>query len=438
MKAITASAVSPAPVDAVRTAALKTPARARRDLEPLLRFVFAIFIASGCISFIEPSPYDLMSLFTIGIWLLAGFRLNVALMPIIMLWMVYNIAGFVSLMPYWGDPEPTMFQIQSLYLIITGIFFSIFFSEKTEERLELCMKAYAFGCFASSMLGIFGYLGLFGLTDYTTMYEGRVNGTFKDPNVFGSYMILAVVYLTHSLMLGRSKRPLLAIIGLGVIMAGVFLSFSRGSWGAAVVALFTMFVAAFLTAEKTSTRRRMLLWAAAVLAIGVIAIIAILSIDTARELFLQRAAVTQDYDEGLTGRFGNQLRSLPMLLELPNGFGPLRFRLVFDLDPHNSYINAFASYGWVGGFAWIFIVVSTFFVGFRLMIVRSPFRNLAHVAWPSLMVLLLQGFQIDIDHWRWVFLCFGTVWGLEAARVRWKWQQQRQPVQTRVPTSHTA
>ena len=63
----------------------------------------------------------------------------------------------------------------------------------------------------------------------------------------------------------------------------------------------------------------------------------------------QRAHAEQDYDSGPNGRFGNQERSLPMLLVLPNGFGPLRFRLTFGLDPHNSYLNAFGSNGWFPG-----------------------------------------------------------------------------------------
>ena len=417
-------------------AATKTRPRALSDLEPLLRAVFAVFVAAGSISIIEPSPFDYLSFLVLPLWLLRGFRLNVALIPMIFLWVIYDVAGFIALMPHWNEPDPRLFQFQSLYLVIMGIFFAMFFSEETKERLELALKAFTFGCLISSTLGILGYLGLFGLAEYTTMYEGRVSGTFKDPNVFGSYMILGLVYLAHRVMLGQSKHPLLTITGLGVIMAGVFLSFSRGSWGAAVVALLTMFVAAFLTAEQASTRRRMLLWAIATLAVGIIAIIAILSIDSARELFLQRATVAQDYDEGITGRFGNQLRSLPMLLELPNGFGPLRFRLIFDLDPHNSYINAFASYGWIGGFAWLILVASTFFIGFRLMIVKSPYRTYAHVCWPALMVLLLQGFQIDIDHWRWVFFSFGTVWGLEAARVRWKWQQRQFRARRDVAPAH--
>ena len=40
--------------------------------------------------------------------------------------------------------------------------------------------------------------------------------------------------------------------------------------------------------------------------------------------------------------------------------------------------------------------------------------------WPSLFVFFLQAFQIDIDHWRHVFLLLGGVWGLETARVRWQ------------------
>jgi uncharacterized membrane protein YgdD (TMEM256/DUF423 family) len=38
-----------------------------------------------------------------------------------------------------------LYQFQSLYLYVTAVFFSIFFSERTHERAELCLKAYAVG-----------------------------------------------------------------------------------------------------------------------------------------------------------------------------------------------------------------------------------------------------------------------------------------------------
>jgi hypothetical protein len=199
----------------------------------------------------------------------------------------------------------------------------------------------------------------------------------------------------------------------------VFLSFSRGSWGASVFALLIVIITAFVTSDNPRTRRRIVWMSGIAVAIGIVAILALLADDEARKFFLMRATLTQEYDEGVTGRFGNQLRSLPMLPNLPFGFGPLRFRTVFDLDPHNSYIGAFANEGWLGGFVWIAMIAMTTFVGFRLMARPSPYRRLAQIFFPALFATMLQGFQIDIDHWRQLYIMLGAVWGLEAARQRW-------------------
>jgi hypothetical protein len=140
-----------------------------------------------------------------------------------------------------------------------------------------------------------------------------------------------------------------------------------------------------------------------------------------------RATLTQEYDEGVTGRFGNQLRSLLMLPNLPFGFGPLRFRLTFGLDPHNSFIGAFANEGWLGGLVWLMMAASSVFVGMRLMTRPSPYRRLAQIFFPALLAILLQGFQIDIDHWRQLYLMLGAIWGLEVARQRWSAEQTEEP-----------
>ena len=137
---------------------------------------------------------------------------------------------------------------------------------------------------------------------------------------------------------------------------------------------------------------------------------------------LRAQPVGEEYDDP---RFANQLASLPMLLDRPLGFGPLRFRLIFDLEPHSSYVNAFASYGWLGGLSFLLLVGATCFVGFRLCFARSPYRPLALIVWPALFGFFLQGFQIDIDHWRHVYLMLGMVWGMEAARQKWRLDQAR-------------
>jgi hypothetical protein len=390
------------------------------DYQRLVNATFALFIFSGIISVIEPSPYDFMSLLAIPLWFIGGFRLHAALIPILALYTLFEIAGFISLIPYWSEHDPVLYQLQSLYLYVTAVFFSMFFSERTLERAELCLKAYAVGAVACSVFGLISYFDIAGMYDKFVTVEGRVNGTFKDPNVYGSYMILALAYLMHGTILGDRRRLFLMIPGLAAVCIGVFLSFSRGSWGASVFALVIVVITSFVTSDNRRTRRRIVWMSGIALAIGVIAIVALLADDDARKFFLMRATLTQEYDEGVTGRFGNQLRSLPMLPNLPFGFGPLRFRTVFDLDPHNSFIGAFANEGWLGGFVWIAMIAMTSFVGFRLMARPSPYRRLAQIFFPALFATMLQGFQIDIDHWRQLYIMLGAVWGLEAARQRWE------------------
>ena len=389
------------------------------DYQRAVNAVFALFIFSGIISVIEPSPYDFMSLLAIPLWFIGGFRLHAALVPILALYTFFEIAGFVALVPYWSEHDPVLYQLQSLYLYVTAVFFSIFFSERTLERAEVCLKAFAVGAVACSVFGLLSYFDIAGMYDKFVTVEGRVNGTFKDPNVYGSYMVLAAAYLMHGTILGDKRRLLLIIPSLAAVCIGVFLSFSRGSWGATIFALLVVTIAAYVTTDDPRTRRRIAWMSAMALAIGIIAILAVMADDDARKFFLMRASLTQEYDEGVTGRFGNQLRSLPMLPNLPFGFGPLRFRLTFDLDPHNSYIGAFANEGWLGGFVWIAMIAMTTFVGFRLMIRSSPYRRLARIFFPALFATMLQGFQIDIDHWRQLYIMLGAVWGLEAARQRW-------------------
>ena len=80
----------------------------------------------------------------------------------------------------------------------------------------------------------------------------------------------------------------------------------------------------------------------------------------------------------------------PCCRNLPFGFGPLRFRTVFELDPHNSFIGAFANEGWIGGFVWIMMTGMSTFVGFRVMTRPSPYRRLAQTFFPALFPTMLQ------------------------------------------------
>ena len=125
------------------------PLQGRRiHIQSVVNFFFVVFVLCGAIAFVEPSPYDFASLIAIPVWFIAGFRMHWSFIPFAMMLLVYNFAGFLALVPYWNETGPAMFMFQSFYLLVTVLFFALFFGERTTERAELCLKAFT----ASNMI----------------------------------------------------------------------------------------------------------------------------------------------------------------------------------------------------------------------------------------------------------------------------------------------
>lgn len=387
-----------------------------------------LLVFSGSIVKIEPSPYEAMFPFALGAFALAGLRFHRSFAVPLVLLALFNAGGLLSLIPYVTWKPAVMFVAISIYLAVTTMFFASVLLEDTEERLETIRSAFVATGVLAALLGIAGYFS--DSLAFFTRHE-RATGAFKDPNVFGPFLVLPILWCVHRLLQnewdqGRALRQQAgAALATLVMTFGVFLSFSRGAWGVLAGGLILVFGLTFLTTGKRSVRRRVvavtLLGLAGLLAMLVVA----LSIPEVRTALEQRASLSQDYDLGPLGRFGGQMRSIPLLLESPLGFGPLRFHIVVGgEDPHNVYVNAFASYGWLGGFSYLALVVSTCIAGWLLVSRPGPYRKLAIPIWAGLFMQILQGFQIDTDHWRHFYLMLGLVWGLAAADARWRFLQR--------------
>ncbi len=369
--------------------------------------------ASGGFALIEPSPYEVVFLVALFVFALAGIRFSQKLLPLALLLLAYNIGGIVSLIPWMDDPDSVRFIAVANYLMVTAVFFAGILSQDAAGRLETLRRGYLFAAWCAGFAAILGYFNIANLGEIFTLY-GRASGTFKDPNVLGSFLALPIVYVLQRMLVGQSGL-LRGLLLMSVPVAALFLTFSRGAWGVLVASAAIMVVLTFLTAPSAKSRLRIATVSLLALATMAVALLVALSFEDIRSVFEIRANLNQEYDEGVTGRFGNQLRSIPMLLEAPNGFGPLRFRWLFNqADPHNVYINGFASYGWLGGLSWICLTVATCLVGWRLVFWRTPTQRDAIAIWSVLFVTILQGLQIDSDHWRHLYLMLGLTWGLAA------------------------
>ena len=261
----------------------------RLNYTRLVNAVFALFIVSGAIAFVEPSPYDFAALIVMPLWFVGGFRIHRGIVPFAALIILYNLAGFIALVPYWNEPDPRTFMLQSLYLAITAIFFVAFFSERSRERVTLCLVAFAASTIVGAVTGIAGYFNLGGTGEIFAVY-GRASGTFKDPNVLGSYLIMGALYLLQLVMFGRGRSAVLAGPLFLVDLLGIFLSFSRGSEGAFLIALTTMVGLTFVTTQQNSMRRRILIGIACAFLAGALVLVAILSIELGARAVLAASA----------------------------------------------------------------------------------------------------------------------------------------------------
>ena len=176
-----------------------------------------------------------------------------------------------------------------------------------------------------------------------------------------------------------------------------------------------MIALAFFTAPDSRTRGRIIfLTVTASAALAGLFIFAI-SFDAIGDMFQERAKIAQEYDVGSGGRFTLQELAIGELLAYPFGLGPFEFARLHGLQQHNVYLQGFLVYGWLGGFAYVTMVLMTLLLGFRNCFATTPWRAYAIAAFAAFVGLVVEGFVIDTDHWRHFFLLLGIVWGLSAA-----------------------
>jgi hypothetical protein len=387
-----------------------------------------LLMASSCIAFIEPSPYEVFFVLALAVFAVTGLRVSREAMPLAVMLILYNLGGAACLIP-WLDEQPSvMFVAISFYLGATALFFALVMLEDAEERLRAIESGAVFAALVATAAAVIGFFDIAGLGDSLTRYEGsRATGMFKDPNVLGPFLVAPAAFLFYRLMTGTARRPVLNVLALGFVSFGELLTFSRGAWGDFVAAIVLIVCLCFVTARTSALRRRVVVLCLAGLAMLAALAAGALAFDKVRTMLTERASFNQAYDLGESGRFGLQKRSIPLLLEEPNGFGPLKFRAVMGQDPHNVYVNAFASYGWLGGFAYLALIAATLWVGWRCVVQRTPLQAFAIPIWAALFPQIVQGLQIDTDHWRHFWMLLGLTWGIAAANERWLKGRQAVP-----------
>jgi hypothetical protein len=290
-------------------------------------------------------------------------------------------------------------------------------TEDTARRFAIIRSAYIGAAVIAAILGMLGYFKAFPGSDIFLMNDRAVS-TFKDPNITGPFYIPPLLYLITIFVTDR-VRPHHLVASL-IIAIGLLLAFSRAAWGQFVFATLLTLTLLFITRADWRARQRLVVMTLLAVAAVFAMLMVLFSIESVRDMILQRATLFQSYDTGTEGsRFNIQQRSIEMALEHPNGMGPWVFARYFGLVSHNSYLGVFLNHGWIGGISYIALTVLTLAVGFRSVFVPTPWRDAMIATYAAYVGLALESFIVDTDHWREYYLLVGMVCGMLAATVNY-------------------
>ena len=383
-------------------------AKDERLRSPYLVFVW-VAVALGVLAMFEPSPSDLGIALLVPVGFLCGnLRWDKRLtLPLILL-SLFGLANLISLC-YAIDLEVgALYFAITLFMLVSWMFTVGVLMRYEEQGLRALMSAFTVGGVASSLLALLCYFNLAPLGDWLLLFD-RVKGFFKDPNVFGPYLVIVAVYALHRAETGASvAQKLLWLASCLISSLGVLLSYSRAAWMNYAVTLFC-FLGLTLFANRASraARRNLLVLVALALIIGA-AVSYAMTIPQVREVAAYRADI-QDYD---AGRFANYYAALWLGLGNPLGVGPGQSFMYLDYATHNLFLRLLSENGVLG------LISLTTFILFTL--VRSVTlsqrgtnlfqRSMFALVAAALCGGLLNSLAIDTLHWRHLWLLLALGW----------------------------
>src|ERR1700722_6193105 len=165
----------------------------------LLNLVLFITALTSSIAFIEPSPHDALMIVLLVACVAARTNFDRKLLPLLFLIAVWLIGGFFSLMQVGDNTKDIQYAGTSVYLGIAAIMFACLFSDGNMQRLSILRRGYIFAALIATAAG---YIGFFHLMPHSDIFldNDRVSATFKDPNVYGPFLVFPIVWLLVSLL----------------------------------------------------------------------------------------------------------------------------------------------------------------------------------------------------------------------------------------------
>lgn len=387
----------------------------------LLPFIFIIFLILGnkkydlvvflnvfllSFAFIEPSPSDLLFLLLILFYFknqnleLDVIRKNSKFFIPILLFSAISIISIYYVEEYYISFK---YIIISFYLIAYSLFIFLYTFKKGYKKV---LTAYVASSTFSSFIGILGYFKF--LPNILRYDEYRIKGFFKDPNVFGPFLVPSVIILMDIIINKNNRSNRYLYIFLIIVNSlGVLLSFSRAAW---INFLISVFIYILLNIKNINFVKMVKF--TLLLFIVISLMWSFIVKDEYKEFIVDRAKL-QGYD---SSRFLAQKTGIELIFDKVFGYGSGQYESTVvnvmnsDISAHSMYMRILLENGLVG---FVLIIISFSYIVINLLLshfnkYKNEFINTS-VVLSILIGILVNSIVIDTIHWRhlWFFIGIG-------------------------------
>ena len=369
-------------------------------------------VATGSVVFIEPAPTDLLTLASLALFFLLGLRVPHGVgLPALLLGIF--LACNVIAAAFATEPLATIrFMSVRFYMAASCLLFTCLIYQNAKRVLPVLWSGYIF---AALIAVVFGVVAFYGVMDvgYEMMENDRVRAFFKDPNVYGPFLVPVALYSIARLEVATKGQVALYLAILIACAIAILLAFSRGAYINFVTSFIIYLVVRLTTQRNQVLRSRMLRLTAVMLLGGIVAVGGLATTDKVQNMLKVRMKVVQYYDMGEGGRLTRQLEIVKGIAVQPIGIGPGESEkdYYFGQAPHNLYLHTMIESGWIGGIAFLSFLFATIFRSARY-IRRSVNIDGTYIAvLAALLGILAQSLFIDSTHWRHMYLLIAMLWG---------------------------
>ncbi|MGG0664080.1 O-antigen ligase family protein [Viridibacillus arvi] len=359
--------------------------------------LFLAVLLSSIVMF-EPAPTDVLMVIVTVISVVYGvLRYSASQSFGVFCILLLLLANILSLFFVQNTEVGLFYFIVTLYLSVMWFGIVGLGGRYFEKVLTTVIQAYVFTAIICAILGLAVYFQIIPIINDWLLF-GRVKLFFKDPNVYGPFLVLPSIYAILSF---EQTKRFFWLCCFFVLVSGVTISFSRAAWLNLVISIVIYLIFA---KQGEGINRIKLVFAMAV--ISILLLIFYIQFTGLDDQLSDRMSL-QHYDND---RFAMQKEALITGLNNPIGVGPGQSEILFPLAPHNLYARILTENGFLG-----FISFSAFLI---VSIIKSFQSSRQLGSYSSYYVMIsaviighvANSFFIDSLHWRHLWLILALAW----------------------------